>query len=84
MLTAATDSGTSVLDHVRERLLEDAVRRNVDTAGQRAGCAAHFELYRHGALSFDQLEPLGDLSLHWSAETWSEDTLANLGADYDA
>ncbi|TFC47499.1 segregation/condensation protein A [Cryobacterium sp. TMT1-21] len=44
---------------------------------------AVLELYRLGAISFDQLEPLGDLSLHWSAESWSEDTLANLGADYD-
>lgn len=44
---------------------------------------AVLELYRRGAISFDQLEPLGELSLHWSAESWSEDTLANLGADYD-
>jgi len=44
---------------------------------------AVLELYRLGALSFDQLVPLGDLSLHWSAETWSDDTLANLGADYE-
>ncbi|TFC12478.1 segregation/condensation protein A [Cryobacterium algoritolerans] len=45
---------------------------------------AVLELYRHGAISFDQLEPLGDLSLHWSAESWSEANLADLGADYDA
>jgi segregation and condensation protein A len=49
---------------------------------------AVLELYRRGFLSFDQLEPLGDLSLHWSAGSspdaaWSDDTLANLGADYD-
>jgi len=49
---------------------------------------AVLELYRRGFLSFDQLEPLGDLSLHWSAaaspdDDWSDDTLANLGADYD-
>ena len=44
---------------------------------------AVLELYRLGALSFDQLVPLGDLSLHWSAETWTDDTLANLGADYE-
>jgi segregation and condensation protein A len=45
---------------------------------------AVLELYRHGAISFDQLEPLGDLSLHWSSETWSDDNLDNLGADYDS
>lgn len=41
------------------------------------------ELYRHAALSFEQLEPLGELTLRWTAEHWSEDTLASLGADYD-
>lgn len=41
------------------------------------------ELYRHAALSFEQLEPLGELTLRWTAENWSEDSLATLGADYD-
>ena len=41
------------------------------------------ELYRHSALSFEQLEPLGELTLRWTAGNWSEDTLATLGADYD-
>lgn len=41
------------------------------------------ELYRHAALSFDQLEPLGELTLRWSAQRWSEENLATLGADYD-
>ncbi|MGY4856309.1 segregation and condensation protein A [Cryobacterium sp. AP23] len=45
---------------------------------------AVLELYRHGALTFDQAEPLGELSLHWDADGWSDDNLANLGADYDA
>ncbi len=41
------------------------------------------ELYRYGALAFEQLEPLGELTLRWTGESWSEDTLATLGADYD-
>lgn len=41
------------------------------------------ELYRHAALSFEQLEPLGELHLRWTAERWSEENLATLGADYD-
>jgi segregation and condensation protein A len=41
------------------------------------------ELYRHAALSFEQLEPLGELTLRWTAVRWSEDELATLGADYD-
>ena len=45
---------------------------------------AVLELYRHAAISFEQLEPLGELSIRWTAEHWSEDSLANLGADYDS
>jgi segregation and condensation protein A len=45
---------------------------------------AVLELYRHAALSFEQIEPLGELTLRWTAETWDDDSLANLGADYDA
>lgn len=41
------------------------------------------ELYRHAALSFEQLEPLGELTLRWAADSWSDETLATLGADYD-
>lgn len=41
------------------------------------------ELYRHAALSFEQLEPLGELTLRWTAEHWSDEMLASLGADYD-
>lgn len=44
---------------------------------------AVLELYRHAALSFEQLEPLGELTLRWTAERWSEENLAALGADYD-
>jgi len=41
------------------------------------------ELYRHGAIGFEQLEPLGDITLRWTAERWSDENLATLGADYD-
>ncbi len=44
---------------------------------------AVLELYRHAALSFEQLEPLGEVTLRWTAERWSEENLASLGADYD-
>ncbi|MDX2375676.1 segregation/condensation protein A [Microbacterium sp. LRZ72] len=44
---------------------------------------AVLELYRHAALTFEQLEPLGELTLRWSAESWSDENLATLGADYD-
>jgi segregation and condensation protein A len=44
---------------------------------------AVLELYRHAAIAFEQLEPLGELTLRWTAEHWSEENLSNLGADYD-
>jgi len=44
---------------------------------------AVLELYRHAAIGFEQIEPLGELTLRWTAEQWSDDSLANLGADYD-
>lgn len=44
---------------------------------------AVLELYRLAACSFEQLEPLGELTLRWTAERWSEENLATLGADYD-
>jgi len=45
---------------------------------------AVLELLRHAAISFEQLEPLGDLTLRWTAAQWSDENLAALGADYDA
>jgi segregation and condensation protein A len=45
---------------------------------------AVLELYRHAAISFEQVEPLGELTLTWSAQHWSDESLASLGADYDA
>lgn len=44
---------------------------------------AVLELYRHSAISFEQVEPLGELTLRWTAAHWNDDQLANLGADYD-
>jgi segregation and condensation protein A len=43
---------------------------------------AVLELYRHAAISFEQIEPLGELSIRWTAEHWSDDSLGSLGADY--
>ena len=44
---------------------------------------AVLELYRHAAITFVQDEPLGELTLSWVATSWSDENLANLGADYD-
>ena len=62
-------------------------RQLIAGASKRGVIVARFlavlELYRHAALSFEQLEPLGELTLRWNAANWSDDNLANLGADYD-
>jgi segregation and condensation protein A len=62
-------------------------RQLIAGAQQRGIVVARFlavlELYRSAAIGFEQLEPLGELTLRWTAETWSEDSLANLGGDYD-
>jgi segregation and condensation protein A len=63
-------------------------RQLIAGADQRGIVVARFlavlELYRHAAITFEQLEPLGELTLTWSAKAWTDDSLASLGADYDA
>ncbi|HEY0258690.1 MAG TPA: ScpA family protein [Lacisediminihabitans sp.] len=44
---------------------------------------AILELYRGAAVAFEQLEPLGELTVRWTAEQWSDEALSTLGADYD-
>jgi len=62
-------------------------RELIAGVGQAGVIVARFisvlELYRHAAISFEQVEPLGELTLTWTAERWSDDMLATLGADYD-
>jgi segregation and condensation protein A len=62
-------------------------RQLIAGADQKGVIIARFlavlELYRGASISFDQLEPLGELTIRWTAEQWSEESLANLGADYD-
>lgn len=61
-------------------------RQLIAGAEQKGVIIARFlavlELYRGAFIGFEQLEPLGELTIHWSAEHWSDDSLANLGADY--
>jgi segregation and condensation protein A len=62
-------------------------RQLVVGAQQKGVVVARFlailELYRSAAVAFEQLEPLGELTIRWTAEHWSDEHLANLGADYD-
>ena len=62
-------------------------RQLVAGAEQKGIVVARFlavlELYRHAAIAFEQLEPLGEITLRWTAAHWNDDQLATLGADYD-
>ncbi|QHC66344.1 segregation/condensation protein A [Rathayibacter sp. VKM Ac-2759] len=62
-------------------------RELIADAGEKGVVVARFiavlELYRHAAIAFEQPEPLGELTLQWVAESWSDASLAHLGADYD-
>ena len=43
---------------------------------------AVLELYRESAITFQQVEPLGELTLQWSAQDFSEEHLATLGDEW--
>lgn len=66
-------------------------RRLIAGAEQKGVIVARFlavlELYRGAFVGFEQLEPLGELTIYWSAEHgsdehWSDDSLVTLGSDY--
>lgn len=62
-------------------------RQLIAGADQKGVVVARFlailELYRQSAVSFEQIEPLGELTIRWSAETWNDENLVSLGADYE-
>ena len=61
-------------------------RQLIAGADERGVIVARFlallELYRNSAVGFEQLEPLGELTVRWTAENWSDENLVNLGNDY--
>jgi segregation and condensation protein A len=61
----------------------DLIAGVVETGIVVARFLAILELYRNASITFEQPEPLGELTLRWTAEHWSDESLANLGADYD-
>jgi segregation and condensation protein A len=44
---------------------------------------AVLELYRLGAIVFEQLDPLGALVVRWTAQDWDDTMLARLGGGFD-
>jgi segregation and condensation protein A len=43
---------------------------------------AVLELYREAAITFQQVEPLGELTIQWVAQDFGEDALAHLGEEW--
>jgi segregation and condensation protein A len=85
-LVSIREQAAQVVTKLREgkpltfrELIADAVVAGVIVAR----FLAVLELYRHAAISCEQHEPLGDLTITWTATNWTDDNLANLGADYD-
>lgn len=64
-----------------------AFRTLVAGVAERGVIVARFlavlELYRRAAVSLEQIEPLGELTVTWTAAHWDGESLAQLGADYD-
>ena len=63
-------------------------RELISSVRDRAVLVARFlsilELYRLGAVSFEQSESLGPLQITWREEEFDDNQLAALGADYDS
>lgn len=73
----------SLLRSTGQRTFREMIAGVHETGVVVARFLALLELYRRQAVSFDQESPLGELSVRWSDEHWSDDDLANLGTDYD-
>ncbi|WP_069713528.1 segregation and condensation protein A [Curtobacterium sp. ER1/6] len=87
-LVSIREQAAIVVSILRTRADEDVSFRELVAGVSETGIVvarflAILELYRNASISFEQLEPLGELTLRWTAEDWSEESLANLGADYD-
>jgi len=63
-------------------------RELISSVRDRAVLVARFlsilELYRLGAVAFEQSESLGPLQITWQADDFEESQLSVLGADYDS
>ncbi|NQX06549.1 segregation/condensation protein A [Rathayibacter sp. VKM Ac-2856] len=85
-LISIREQAAYIVGVLRERTTA-TFRELIADADEKGMIVARFiavlELYRHAAIAFEQPEPLGELTLQWVAENWSDASLAHLGADYD-
>jgi len=85
-LISIREQAAYIVGVLRERTTA-TFRELIADADEKGVIVARFiavlELYRHAAIAFEQPEPLGELTLQWVAENWSDASLAHLGADYD-
>ena len=79
------EQAAHVVAHLRAHQV--ATFRDLITGAEHRGVIvarflAILELFRRAYCAFEQVEPLGELTVRWTAEHWSDESLANLGADY--
>jgi len=83
-LVSVREQAAHVLAAIRQG--PTTFRALIAGVGEKGVIVARFlavlELYRQGALSFQQLEPLGDVTLQLAREDFSEENLASLGAEW--
>lgn len=86
-LVSIREQAAHVVTLLRSSAGPVSFRQLIAGIGEKGIVIARFlavlELYRHASISFEQIEPLGELTLSWTAESWTEENLSNLGADYD-
>jgi segregation and condensation protein A len=83
-LVSVREQATIVISMIRSAPM--TFRQIIAGADQRGVIVARFlailELYRQSAVAFEQIEPLGELTVRWSADTWNDENLVTLGAEY--
>ncbi|MBL3700863.1 segregation and condensation protein A [Leucobacter luti] len=85
-LVSIREQAAVVVSHLRSGGAR-SFRELIAGVSERGVIVARFlailELYRRAAVTFEQAEPLGELLVQWTGESWSDDELATLGNDYD-
>ena len=83
-LVSVREQAAHVLAAIRQG--PTTFRALIAGVGERGVIVARFlavlELYRQGALLFQQLEPLGDVTLQLAREDFSDENLATLGQEW--
>lgn len=73
----------NILRQKRKLTFRELIVNNREPGVVIARFLAVLELFRNNALTFQQDEPLGELILYWQDDTFNDEKLAHLGAEFD-